>query len=445
MTRFLLVAIAACFLASSSSWSQTTKPSDTQRQESTQALSSLQRLKMAAEGDANQRFQLLKTITPRGASEADRKEMVSILTGMLDSDYPDIRARAATALELFGSEAAPALPTLLKRINDKDTTIELEAVWVPVSKALSSIGPDIALEPLMKELATPEAATGPDREKYYGITAAISGMGTEAKAAAPVFVQLLRNGPENRRWATMFTLSKLGDAALPAIPDYIANLDHANFNMQVIACRALAELGPASAAAAPKLVELTKNAKMISTRTHAAMCLGAIGPTDNVDVDLEQLFRDMISESNAFSQERGLIALSRLGTRASQSASFIEEKLKDDDFSQIPEAARALWLITGDNKRPLEILESVIDDLTYDIRVYPVLHEMGADAEPLKDLLASKLATDDADLQKTIAETLAKMGTAAKVHLDKIEACLATAPPDVAIALDKAIDTIKGS
>ena len=423
----------------------------------------LEQLQFAADGDVNTRYIMLPRISPRGVSEEDRAEMVRLLIDMLDSDYPDIRARVARALALFKGDAAPAIPSLIKYIDDIETTAALKAVWVPVSKSLSAIGAEHALEPLLEELATTlsvkvvkegetyklegnvdeyEQKDG-DRVKYYGITGAISAMGDDAKPTAPVFIELLRNGPENQRWATMFTLSKLGDAAIPAIPDFISNLDHSEFNFKVIACRALAGLGDRSKAAVPKLLDLLKNDKMISTRTHAAMCLGAIGPVE--DVDLITLFEEMIREGNAFSQERGLIALGRLGEHAKASSDFVEERLKDESFSQIPEAARTLWQITGDNSRALEILESVIDDPTYDHRAFAVLREMGADAVPMKEVLAKKLETDDASQQQMIAETFVEMGAEAKDQLEALRACLETAPPDVAAALDEAIAKIEGS
>ena len=420
-------------------------------------LTSLERLKEAVAADANTRFGLLSTISPRDASAEDRVEMVRLLAGQLDSDYPDIRARAARVLGLFEADAAPAIPALMKLIGDKETTVTLEAVWVPVSKTLAAIGAVHTLEPLMNALGetyslkiekddTGYRVSWGDRVKYYGITAAISAMGEDAKSTAPVFVELLRSGPENRRWATMYTLSNFGDAALPAIPDYIHHLDHPEFNLQVIACRALAVLGEASEAAVPKLIQLTEKGTILSTRTHAAMCLGAIGPVEGVSInDLTDIFTSMIEEPNAISQERGLIALSRLGRRVENTKSFVQALLENEDFSQRPEAARTLWQITGDNVATLDILQGLLDDPTYDMRVLGVLEEMGPDAAPMAATLAEKLKTDDQSLRQMLVEILAGMGAAAKEHVDAIRGALEGAAPDTALAIDKALEKIEGS
>lgn len=398
------------------------------------SLTPLEALRAALELGADGRYQALTLISPRGVNKADRAEMVKLLIPQLKSDYPDIRGRTADTLALFGPDAEPAIPELLKLVGDKEPQINLEAVWVPVSKALAAIGP-AAIEPLMN--AIPDS----DRITYYGITASISEMGEAAKHTAPTFIDLVRNGAENRRWATIFTLSKLGPAAEPAIPDFIKNLDHENFNFQVISCRALAEHGAKSKEAVPKLLELVEKG-ILSSKTHAAMCLGAIGPVG--DTDLVKLFTEMCKEENAFSQERGMIALGRLGLHAKSAAPFIEERIAKDNFSQKPEAARTLWQVTGDNKRPLEILESLIDNPTYDLRVLQVLTDMGPAALPMADELVKRLETDDQSLRLLLIDALVGMGEEAKQYLPAIKACLEDGSREVQFAVDHAVEKLGG-
>lgn len=395
----------------------------------------LETLKHAVQSDVEERYRLLNMVSPRGLGEVERAEMVKLLVGELDSQYPDIRAQAARVLGLFEADAASAVPALMKLLSDKEPTVTLEPVWIFASKSLATIGAEHVLQPLV------EAIPDSDRTTYYGIAATISELGEAAKPAAAIFVELLRNGPENRRWAAMYTLSKLGDAALPAIPDYIENLHHKEFNFQVIACRALAALGAASKDAVPKLIELMDKDVILSTRTHAAMCLGAIGPIEGVD--LADLFTDMIEEPNAFSQERGLIALGRLGRHAEGKREFVEGLLNQETFSQRPEAARTLWQITGDREPTLGILMELVDDPTYDTRVQGVLREMGPDAAPIAPALVERLNTNDQSLRQVWVEVLVGMGPAAKEHVDAIRACLDDAEPDTAFLIDKAIEKIE--
>ena len=391
-------------------------------------------LEKALQADVEARYEILGQVTPRGFERRGREKMVQLIIGQLDDEYPDIRARAAQSLAMFGPEAKPALPHLMQKIGDKEITVTLEGVWVSVSKAVAAIGPP-AIDMLMATI--PES----DRVTYYGITAAISEMGEQAKSVAPKFIELLRDGPENRRWATIYTLSKMGDAALPAIPDYIENLNYDDFNLQVISCRALAELGPSSKAAVPKLLELMDRG-ILSSRTHAAMCLGAIGPVDNTN--LVELFSKMVQERNAFCQERGMIALGRLGEHAKGASELIERLIDEENFSQKPEAARTLWQVTGESEKTIEVLERLIDTPTYDSRVYAAITDMGPAAAPMAERLADKLDTVDQSLRLILVEALTSMGPAAKNQLSALQARIDDSSREVSIAIDHALAKIEG-
>ncbi len=431
----------------------TDTPTDTKTADEPK-LTALEIMQKAEQADANTRYGLLNTISPRGADADDRKEIVRLLIEQLDSSYPDIRARAATTIGLFGEDAKPAVPKLIELLSDAEQTVSLESVWVPVSKALSKLGPEIALDPLMMAIPSTfevtisknenqeyQAELG-DRIKYYGVSAAIAGMGEKAKSTTPAFIEILRFGPETRRWATMFTLEQFGDAAAEAIPDFIQNLDHADFNIKVIACRNLSNHGAKSMAAAPKLLKLMeKQGNMLSTRTLAAMCLGAIGPVEGIDS--VELFKKMIQEPNAFSQERGLIALGRLGKHAKKEADFVTDLMEDPEFSQKPEAARTLWQITGEADRSLELLMNLIDHPTYDSRVFEILKEFGPAAWPVADKLADRLQSEDQSMRQIFLEIFEAMGEKALAYEEQIEAAYVGATPDTEAVVTETLQRLR--
>ena len=390
---------------------------------------------MAAE--PNEQFSMLPRVSPRGVDLATRQQMVQQLLPLLQSEYPDIRSRTATAISLFGEEGKVAIPDLLTLLSDTDKDAYRKTVWSIASQALARLGTD-AIQPAMEMMPSAEGA------EFFGITAIVSELGDteEARATAPFYLEHLKSGPPHHRWASMYCLSKLGDTAKPAIPEYIKHLDDPNFNIKVIACRALAELGAESKAAVPKLVKLTqKQGNVLSTRTHAAMCLGAIGPLDN-DVDLVSLLKKMIAEPNAFCQERGLIALGRLGKHAAEAGPFVNGLFDNEDFSQRPEAALALWKISGDAERPVEVLRPLITDLTYDFRALDALIEIGPAASAMADDVAALLETDDASMQLKAAEVLLSMGKA-QHYADKLRKLPDLAPPEIAIRLDEIIATLE--
>ncbi len=396
-------------------------------------LSPVELLKSGLDSEgADKRMAAIDALADSDLDAAQRAAVIDLLLKALDDEVPDIRAFAAEMIGQFGDEAKHAIPRLLEQAGDQGMTVELKGVWVSVSKALSAIGP-AALQPMLD--AIPES----DRITYYAITGAIGESGDQAKSAAPVLIERLRNGPENRRWATMFALSKLGEAAAPAIPDLIKQLDHENFNMQVIACRALAVHGPAAKPAVPKLLQLIDDG-ILSARTHAAMCLGAIGPIEGVDS--VGILSKMAQEKNAFSQERAMIALGRLGSVARPAIALINELIEEEDFSPKPEAAKALWLVTGESERSLAVLTELIDSLTYDFRVMAVLTEMGPAAQSAAALVARKLADEDQGVRLLAVQTLGAMGPGAAPHLEALRRHLEDSDRDVVAAIHDAIAKI---
>lgn len=400
-------------------------------------LASWEAVEMTIAAEPEQQFHLISKISPRGLDEATRVKMVAGLLPLLESTYPDIRARTATAISLFGKSGEQAIPALVKRLGDSEIDYRRRTVSATASAALARLG-TVAIEPVMERIAEAEGI------EFLGIVGVISDLGETdaARATAPFFLKHLKEGPPNHRWACMYCLSKLGDVAKPAMVDYIEHLDDRNFNMQVMACRALAELGPLAKPAVPRLVKLTgKKGNMLSTRTHAAMALGAIGVDG--DVELLPVFQAMIAEPNAFCQERGLIAIGRLGAVGKEAADAILALLAKQDFSQRPEAALALWQISGEAERSLNLMGPMITDLTYDFRTLTALQAMGEAAAPLEDLVAKRLDVDDASLQLMVAEVLSSMGKLGG-HADRLRELADLAPPDIAVEMDALLAGLEG-
>lgn len=405
---------------------------------STTPFSSLELAQKLANMDADDQYQTLADISPRGLTSEVRREIVSLLIPFLEHEYPDIRARAASTIGLFGTDARIAIAPMLKRMDDTEKTMQRKPVWSAVSQGMVNIGP-IVLAPVLDMLRT---ANGP---AFYSLSSIVADLGDHptARQSAPFFIDQLKNGAPNRLWASMFCLSKLGAAAKPAIPEYIRHLDHEQFNIQVVACRALAALGSDSHAAMPKLIQLTKKPNVLSARTHAAMCLGAIGPRDGNAEMLVQLLTEMIAEPNAFSQERGLIGLGRLGGHAQAADGFVTARLDDPTFSQRPEAALALWQISGDAERSLSMLLSLLDDPTYDYRVANSLLEMGEAAAPATKQVLKKLLTQDSSEHLFVAKFLLSIRTLDNHHVEKLLPLADQAPPDIAIQMDAIIAKLK--
>ena len=360
---------------------------------------------------------------------AERAAMVTLLIATLDDPVPDVRATAADALGFFGTEAQPAIPTLLSRLADDGVTLAARGVWTHMSQALGRIGP-ATIDPLLQKIE------GSEVQVYSGIMGALAEMKADARRVVPRLIELLRTVPEERRWATMYAMHAIGKDLEPAIPDLIAQLDHENFNLQVMACRTLSVIGPPAQAAAPKLVELT-NERLISTRTHAAMCLAALGPIEGIDTI--GILSNILHESNQISRERAMIGLASLGAAAKDALPIVDQALRDTEFFPQPEAARAWWKISGDADRAVARLKLLLDSPTYDIRALEILAELGPAALAAAEKLAPRLQDEDQGIRLLAAQVFAAMGPAAKDYRPALEARLADSDRDVVAVLRLAL------
>lgn len=127
----------------------------------------------------------------------------------------EIHYNAACILSMMGSNAEPAVPSLIKVISDKENSTDTIAVG-----ALGAIGPGAkAAIPLLRNIATNGASTSPHEQ--IAAARALWQINRETNVALLVF-QWYQAGPESGMLMNSTLLvSELGPAAAPAIPDLI--------------------------------------------------------------------------------------------------------------------------------------------------------------------------------------------------------------------------------
>jgi HEAT repeat protein len=140
-----------------------------------------------------------------------------------------------------------------------------------------------------------------------------------------------------------------------------------------------------------------------------------------------------------------MIGLGTLGRHALEARHLIENLIETEEFSPKPEAAYALWLITGEKEKTLEVLMKYIDSPTYDFRVLPVLEAMGPEAAGVADELAKRLGDDDQGIRLLAVKALGAIGPAAAPHLDALKIRRTDSEDDVVAAIDEAITKIAPS
>lgn len=389
--------------------------------------------------------------------------LIRVFESTKDSDS---LIEALEKMELFGEDGAPAVPALIKLLEHKDPHVKVAA-----ADALASIGEPAkaAIKPLAKmmledwELGQNEPTSprfgkalghlGPDAYPYLAealksddmrIFSAgaegLVGLGADAQPAMPMVIELLQSKNRLRQWGGAYIVEAMGTEGEEAVPYLGALLKHESFQQHVIGSRAISAIGPPAKQWAPELYELLENG-VVSSRSHAAMALGAIGPVEGVNpLDL------MIERSTQFSdpvRERCLIGIGRLGKDGEAAAPHLRKLLADPNYRNRPQAALALYRVTGETDLPIESLVSMFDDLTYQLDSIRHLGEMGHDGEGAVEALTKLVETGDADLKYEAIRSLGMIGAPASDVLPKLEKLKSSSDLWIAGAAHRAIKRIK--
>jgi len=210
----------------------------------------------------------LGQISARRKDENPRRLLLSIgpsLVRLLNYEDDHIRRNAAETLGEMGSDARPALPTLLAIVRDPH---EDEFVRSAATEALIKIGLEADAAISLFHLLRQENAFG----LYSNAVRMISHLGSQAVAV--LVEELMATSPEREMrshfelYALEF-LEQVGPASLPGLIELL--------NSEEWRSSALRALGSAGAGAVPVLIEALQDERP-ETRASAAEALGGIGP-----------------------------------------------------------------------------------------------------------------------------------------------------------------------
>lgn len=202
--------------------------------------------------------------------------IVPVLTEWLADPDANVRVETAQCLGQIGPVAAPALPDLMRLVENQD-----ELAWVRVAtiQALGSIDPrstETLSGVLIARLKDPNGQVREAAARSLGL------LGPGAASAVPALRDGLSDPAPAARRAAIQAVGRMGPAGAPAVPDLIQQLSHGRYQEQAI--EALGLIGPAAAAALPDLLKLTTNIGSSRIRRAATEAVGRIGPgSENVD------------------------------------------------------------------------------------------------------------------------------------------------------------------
>ncbi len=178
---------------------------------------------------------------------AARCDDIASLIKDLGSPNVVTRAAAARRLSELGPEASPAIPVLVKSLDDDDRDVRDWACW-----AFAHIG-DKSIPALLDVLGTPRRAA-------RARVAAIMSLGNMKVAFAKVDDALIKELREKERDFRFYAVAALANRNVTsATPALVALIEHEeDFGVRRDAIRAIMHFGPAGKAAVPALVRIVK-------------------------------------------------------------------------------------------------------------------------------------------------------------------------------------------
>ena len=309
--------------------------------------------------------------------------------------------------------------------DDLERRVRLLARATSINSAEYNTAARIGLQnlgaPAIEVLRTMMESGDFDGETRWACGAA-KALGPVADPLMPELLKMLASGNPQARTAAIFPLQTLSPSEGVKAMEYIMEaLDNDNFNVQCAACRAIERIGPEASEAVPQLVRLNQEGNT-STKSWAAVALGAIGPVqevDTVDILVNNLDRFTHTE-----KERALIGLANMGRAAEHVVDRAREIMNASDKRSSVTAAWTVYRLTEVPDEPVTVLRSLLEDRSYRMDAAAMLGNFGADAAPATDDLINLLNHHDESVRENAIISLGQIGPdAAKAveHIKRLE------------------------
>jgi HEAT repeat protein len=237
-------------------------------------------------------------------------EAIPVLIRMID--FPDgfIAASATRTLGELGPSAAPAVPALVARLQNRSSTA-LETAGrarMAIAETLGKIGPSAgrAVPALIAVSSEPKV----DR-RYTG-------------PSAPEFQMDPTGGPRYRE-AAIRALSLIGICSPEVLSSMQSQLGHESEIVRISAIRALSDLAPDSHDALDELVERLSDEKP-EVRAHAALAIGSM--TCDLHGAIPAL-TSALSDENPYVRSAAALTLGKIGPAAKSAVPALQQMLHE--------------------------------------------------------------------------------------------------------------------
>ena len=276
------------------------------------------------------------------ASETNPEEIASLIEKLKTNDERELDA----AIKKLGKIGEPAIPALMKALQDKNLLVRRSAAQVLAKIGLPAI-PDLA-----------KALNNPDADVRSRAAYALGGIGAEAKTALPQLVPLLQDSNADVRSSVAYALGGIGAEAKTALPQLVPLLQDSHANVRSSAAYALGGIGAEATTALPQLVPLLQDSNP-DVRSSAAYALGSLGA--EAETALPQLV-SLLQDSNADVRSSAAEVFESLGAEAKSVLPQLVSLLQDSNADVRSSAAEVFESLGAEAKSVLPQLVSLLQD-----------------------------------------------------------------------------------
>jgi HEAT repeat protein len=328
---------------------------------------------------------------------------------------------------------------------------KVDRLLIPLVEGM--IGPDsrvgeaaqFAADQMGKEMAAycDQQLDSEDQKQVSAAAEMIYRLGDVAIGSTPKLVALTKSESSKLRLSGLWGLVHLKNSDPSVVKAIEPFLDDPDFRRQVVACRAIATIGPPAVELAGKLKTLVEEGNL-STRSHAMIALGSIGP--NPEFDVVELLGQHLDVFLQPERDRALIGIAKLGPQAASLKDKVEALMNNPDKNVQPQAALTLWKITGDPAPSLQALIEMSKNANLQYEALNGIYQMGDVAASAVDDIAKHLQNPDEAMRSLAVEILGSFGSKAAAHKETLERMsIDDSDPIVRFYCRQALQAIEGA
>ncbi len=381
-------------------------------------------------------LEMLKNGRPFQVEAAVALGQIGLIAPLIDalkqSDNERVRAGAARALALIGSEASAYLPALEAALKDPDCHVRQQ-----VTLALASLGrlAASAVPALIAVLDDVDPVVPP------GAAGALASLGPEADTAAPALAKALTSPSDPLRRQAQAALVAIGPEAVPALRETLKTQDS---SVIILVADALARIGGKARPAIPELLlafnrgdvhakqkvaevlailkakvpEAIPALTLVVSHVNFSVATSAVTLLQELKADTPAVVSALAARlnvnPNAYADSIDLCrlivqTLGKLGPKARPAVPGLVATLDVPEL--MPDAAQALRAIVGPDAKATDLVKALQNQHQLDDR--PIALILGAAAADAVPILVKYLDHPRARVRAAAGQSLGRLGFAA--------------------------------